>query len=113
LYTFLVVVVVLKHSEHLRDSGVGNKGHPNPVVDEASGNGNGVAVFSGVESLDVDPALTEFCVCFLFGRIGKAIDDQEVTCAQIVGVLGLRGANITVKSSRSIPPSTPPLGQKS
>jgi hypothetical protein len=97
-----VVIVILKHSEYLRESGAGNEDHANPVVDETVRNRNGASVLFSMQLFNIELAPAESCVCFLPGRIGKAIDDEETTAAQIVGVLGFGGANVAIKSSRSI-----------
>ena len=47
-------------------------------------------------------ALTESRVRFVPGSIGKAIDDEEVTVAEIVAVLGLCDTNVAIKSGCSI-----------
>ncbi len=98
-----MVIVILKDSENLWEGRARNEDHANPVMNQTAGNLNRFAIFFfRVQLLNVDLAVTEFRVCFLPGHIGKAIDAEEMTAAQIVGVPSLSGTNVAIKSSRSI-----------
>ena len=82
---FLFVLVIFQDEFGLREGDPRKKGDADPVMDDAAGNVDVVAVIEGMQLFEVKLVAAELRVDFGAVRAGKLVDVEEVT-SQEVGV---------------------------
>ena len=80
---FLFVSVIFQNGFGLREGDAGKKCDADPVMDDAAGNVDVVAIIEGMKLFEKELVAAELRVDFVAARAGKLVDVQEVTSEEI------------------------------
>ena len=80
---FFFASVILQNGFGLRECDAGKKGDADPVMDDAAGNVDVVAVIEGVQLFEVELVAAELRVDFFAARAGELVDVEEVAGEEI------------------------------